>query len=77
MTPLMKKLIEKLRAIPEEEQDGVAGFLLEDLRHEERWDELFADSRSEKALSRMTEEALREHETGESEPLEDFLKRKK
>ena len=69
MTQLMKTLIRELSEVPEEEQDGVAAFLLEDLEAEKHWDELFANSQD--ALARLAEEALEEFEKGEAKPFED------
>ena len=73
MTSLMKTLIAELQGIPEEKQDEVAAFLLEDLQAEKRWEELFADSRSQRLLSEMAEKARQEHERGETKPLEELL----
>lgn len=69
MTTLMKKLIDQLQKLPEEEQDSVAAFLLEEVNTERRWDELFDNSQEE--LSRMADEAIEEFERGETKPLED------
>ena len=73
MTTLMKTLIAELQAIPEKKQDEVAAFLLADLRAEKRWEELFADSRSQRLLSDMAEKARQEHERGETRPIEELL----
>ena len=39
MTRLMEKVIERLRAVPEAQQDGLAQFLMHELAEDERWAE--------------------------------------
>jgi len=46
---------------------------LGELDAEEKWDELFSDPRSHKLLSRMAEEARREDDAGETEPISDLF----
>lgn len=72
MTQLMETLIKELSDVPKEEQDDVAAFLLEDLRDEKRWDELFASSQDQ--LARLADEALEEFERGETKPLEESFR---
>lgn len=69
MTTTTKKLVEALEELPEEEQENAAAFLLEELKAERRWAELFAESQEE--LSRLADEAIEEFEKGETEPMED------
>lgn len=53
MTELMEKAIEELKRLPDDEQNEIARDLLERLASEGRWDELFADPRSEAALTKL------------------------
>lgn len=73
MTQLMETLIDQLHEIPEEEQDGVAARLLEDLKSERRWDELFA-STTEEQWDKLEKEALDEFERGETKSMEDTFR---
>jgi hypothetical protein len=68
MTKTTKKLVDTLEELPEEEQEDAAAFLLEELKAEQRWTELFAESQEE--LSRLADEAIEEFENGDTEPME-------
>ena len=69
----MNNLIDRLQSKPEEEQEEYAAMFLGELDAEEKWDELFADPRSHKLLSRMAEKARREDDAGETEPISDLF----
>jgi hypothetical protein len=71
MTELLERAFAKASELPEEEQDFLARTLLEDLAAEGLWEESFARSQDE--LARLADEALAEHERGETRPLEDIL----
>lgn len=47
MTELMQHFIERLREIPEEEQDKYAATYLKELEDDQRWEELFARTTEE------------------------------
>lgn len=64
MTKLLDKALNEIQRLPEEEQDFYAQVLLDTLKSEQRWDELFADPRSEQALEQLADEAMREVEAG-------------
>jgi hypothetical protein len=68
MTKLLEKALAEVAALPPDQQDAVAAWLLAELASERRWDETFA--RSEKALERLADEALAEHRAGRSTPLD-------
>ena len=68
MTNLLKKAFDAASRLPEEEQDAVAEWLLAELASEEKWEECFAVSQG--ALSLLAQEALDEHERGETEDLD-------
>jgi hypothetical protein len=69
----MNNLIDRLQSKPEEEREEYAAMFLGELDAEEKWDELFADPRSDELLSRMAEEARREDDAGETEPISDLF----
>ena len=68
MTNLLKKAFDAASRLPEEEQDAVAEWLLAELASEEKWEECFAVSQG--ALSLLAQEALDEHERGETRVLD-------
>ena len=53
--------------LPEDEQDWLAAWILEEIASEQRWEELFA--RSDALLDTLVEEALAEDEAGKTLPL--------
>lgn len=67
MEKLLKKAFEKADALPEEEKEAFAAFMIEELEHEERWEALY--SRSKEQLSTMAEEALKEYKEGNTDDL--------
>ena len=72
MTELMERLIDRLKSIPEEEQDPYAAAYLEELNDDQRWYKLFAETTDEQ-WEKMTSDARKEAEENESIPLEEFL----
>jgi hypothetical protein len=71
MTELLEEVMRKVAALPREEQDAIASQIIETLQDEAAWKEKLA-SAPEK-LRRIAEEALREHERGETRPLDELL----
>lgn len=67
-TQLLDIAFAEAAKLPEEEQDSFANWVLAELRSERRWTELFAASRDK--LGRLADEALRQHEAGETEELD-------
>jgi hypothetical protein len=67
MTDLLDKAFEEASRLPEEEQDEIATFILEELKSERRWSELLSASPDQ--LADLAKEARREYESGETEPL--------
>lgn len=53
----------------EQEQQALAELLLEELQASKRWDELFADPRSDTLLERMAAEALAEDDADQTEEI--------
>ncbi len=59
MSKVLDQAIEELKALPEDAQDAIAHDLLEMIRSEHKWDELFADPRSAAALDKMVGNSAR------------------
>jgi hypothetical protein len=68
----MKKFIERLQDIPEEEQDKYAAVYLQELEDDQRWEELFART-TEEQWEKLVEMAREDAREGESVPLDEFL----
>ena len=67
MTKLLEKAFAEAAKLPAEEQDALATAVLSEIDSERHWDRLFAAS--EDMLSELAEEALTEHRTGRTKPL--------
>ena len=68
MTKLLERVVERVKALPESEQDVIAALILEELEDEASWDQAFA--RSQDALARLAEEAMLEHREGKTQELD-------
>ncbi len=68
MTELLKQAFAKASELPQNEQDALAKWILEELESERRWEETFAQSHA--ALAGLADEALAEHRAGQTEPLD-------
>ena len=68
MTALLEKALNQVNALPPEEQDALASLILEEIKSERLWDELFAGSQSE--MSRLAEQAITEYKAGKTIPLD-------
>jgi hypothetical protein len=71
MSSLLEKAIEKVAALPPDEQDAIASQILASLADEDGWKKRFTEKRD--VIHRMAREALREDEQGETLPLGDLL----
>ena len=71
MTPLLEKALEKIGALPRDEQDAIASEILDSLADEDRWKRRFADKRDR--LRQLAQEALEEDARGETRPLDELL----
>ncbi|MBZ5592010.1 MAG: hypothetical protein LAP39_07225 [Acidobacteriia bacterium] len=71
MSSLLEKALEKVTALPPDEQDAIASEILASLADEEAWKKRFAEKRD--VIRRMAREALEEDEKGETLPLADLL----
>ncbi len=68
MTQALDAAIAKLAALPPEEQDRVAQWLLDELADEERWERSFAASQD--LLERMADEAVEDERSGRTTELD-------
>jgi hypothetical protein len=71
MSTLLEKALEKVVALPDDEQDAIASQILASLADEDAWKKRFAAKRD--VIRRMAQEALEEDERGETQPLADLL----
>jgi len=67
MTDLLEQAFARVSQLPPTEQDQIAGWLLQELESEQRWD--MALSKSKHTLSRLANEALAEHAAGKTKLL--------
>jgi hypothetical protein len=70
MSQLMELAIQKVKQLPEEDQESIASIILQEIESEHRWEELFARPESADLLSRMADEALAEARAGHSRKLD-------
>ena len=68
---LLEIALEKVAALPQDEQDAIASQILASLADEDAWKKRFAEKRD--VIRRMAREALEEDERGETLPLHDLL----
>ena len=62
MSKLLEETIAKLAELPEEDQDSIGSWLLEDMASETRWEALLSESST--ALGQLADEALFEFKGG-------------
>ena len=68
MTKLLERGVERVKSLPEHEQDVIATLILEELEDEASWDHAFA--RSQDSLAKLAAEAMREHRAGKTLELD-------
>lgn len=66
MTRLLEKALERVRQLPETEQDAIAALIMDELEEENRWDEAFA--KSPETLAKLLAEAKADERAGRTEP---------
>lgn len=71
MSTLLEKALEKVVALPEDEQDAIASQILASLADDDAWKKRFAEKRD--VIRRMAREALAEDEGRLTLPLDDLL----
>lgn len=68
MTMLLEKAFNEASKLSEVEQNELAKWLLEELKSEKKWDNLFADS--EDILDKLADEALQDDKNGKTKNLD-------
>ena len=68
MTALLEQAFEEATKLPAPDQDALARWIIAELESEQRWQQLFADSQD--LLAELAEEALLEHQAGQTQPLD-------
>jgi hypothetical protein len=68
MTQLLEKAYKEASKLPENEQNIMAKWLLDELTSERKWKRAFAES--EDILDKLADEALAEHAQGKTKPLD-------
>jgi hypothetical protein len=71
MSSLLERALEKVNALPPDEQDAIASQILASLADEDAWKNRLAEKRD--VIRRMAREALEEDEGGATLPLNDLL----
>ena len=66
MTHLLEKALERVRQLPETEQDAIAELIMDELEEEKRWDEAF--TKSPETLAKLFAEAESDERAGRIEP---------
>jgi hypothetical protein len=67
MTKLLERAFKEASKLPENEQNSLAQWVLDELEAERKWDKAFAGS--EKVLDKLANEALKENRLGKTKPL--------
>ena len=67
MNTLLEKAFAEAQKLPLDEQEALAQWILDELASEQRWMQAF--ERSQDALAKLADEALAEHRTGRTRPL--------
>lgn len=68
MVELLKKVLDEVAKLSDEEQEAIALLILEELEDERRWNEAFA--KSWHILEKLGQQALANHKAGLTEELD-------
>lgn len=71
MSRLLTEALERVSALPPDEQDAIASQILASLVDEAGWKRRFAEKRD--VIGRMAREAIAEDDSGETIPLAELL----
>jgi hypothetical protein len=71
MSSLLERALERVVALPPDEQDTIASQILDPLGDEDAWKKRFVEKRH--VVRRMAQQAIEEDEKGETLPLADLL----
>ena len=70
MSQRIEQAIQKVKQLPEQDQESIASIILQEIESEHRWEELFARPESAALLSRMADEVLAEARSGHARKLD-------
>lgn len=68
MTQMLEQAFAEVAKLPDVDQDAFASWIVEELRSEQRWSQLFAQSQG--VLTQLAQEALAEHRADRTQPLD-------
>ncbi len=68
MTQLLQRAFDEVRKLPDEQQDRIASWILDELEAEDKWAASLAASQD--VLSQLADEALQEHQAGKTQTLD-------
>lgn len=68
MTKSLEDAFKRAAQLPPNEQDALADAILREIRSEEEWGKLFSESAD--VLEHLADEALIEHRSGRTKPLD-------
>ncbi len=68
MTKRLEEAFAEAAKLPEQEQEALAEWVLEELSEEHQWTQTFAGSQN--ALSQLSDEATSAHRAGKTRPLD-------
>jgi len=68
MTKALEKALKEASKLSDTDQNALADAILAEIRSEKAWEVAFASSQDE--LDRLADEALDEHRSGRTEPLD-------
>ena len=67
MTKALKQAFAEAAMLPDDDQEALAQWILDELRSEKRWEQSFKASQD--LLSKLADEAAQERHSGQTEPL--------
>ena len=68
MTTLLEEVFARVARLPQEEQDAIARWLMEELASEHKWESLLAESQEE--LTSLANQALSDYRQGRTSQLD-------
>lgn len=68
MTDLLEQAFAEASQLSPQQQDAIANWLLKELESDKRWDKSFCESQD--ALAALADEALAEHQKGDTQVLD-------
>ena len=71
MTEMLEQALRRVAALPKQEQGAIASQIIDTLQDEAAWAERLAQNPEK--LRRLADQALQEHRSGETLPLDESL----